>query len=222
MAIYGDEALVALVGQSGSGKTTLAKVIMGLHTQSDGVIYLEEKKVVHRGKDFYKRVQMIFQNPGESLSHRLSVLELVMEPLEVQGIGTKEQRREKSVRTIGEVELPQTERFLNTYPHHLSGGELQRVAIARALVLDPELLIADEPTAFLDASTGAKILKLLLNLQEHRGLSMLYITHDIAAARKVSDRIAVMLDGRIIEDGPSNEIVTKPKHNYTKAILTCI
>jgi peptide/nickel transport system ATP-binding protein len=211
---------VALVGQSGSGKTTLAKVIMGLYTPSDGMMYLEDKKVVNRGKDFYKRVQMIFQNPGESLSHRLSVLELVMEPLEVQRIGTNEQRQKKAIQTIGEVELPQTEAFLNTYPHHLSGGELQRVAIARALGLDPDLLIADEPTAFLDASVGAKILKLLLNLQERRGLSMLYITHDIAAARKISDRIAVMLDGQIIEEGPSNEIVTKPKQNYTKKLLS--
>lgn len=210
---------LALVGQSGSGKTTLAKTIMGLHSTYDGTISLESEKVANRSKDFYKRVQMIFQNPGESLSHRLSILELVVEPLEVQRIGTAEQRREKAIQTIGEVELPRTEAFLNTYPHHLSGGELQRVAIARALILDPDLLIADEPTAFLDASVGAKILKLLLNLQEHRGLSMLYITHDIAAARKVSDRIAVMLEGRIIEEGPSNEIVTVPKQDYTKRLL---
>ena len=211
---------LALVGQTGSGKTTLAKAIMGLYVPSDGVISLEDEEVVSRGKDFYKRVQMIFQNPGESLSHRLSVLELVMEPMEVQEIGTKEQRQEKAIQTIGEVELPQAEGFLNTYPHHLSGGELQRVAIARALVLDPDLLIADEPTAFLDASVGAKILKLLLNLQEQRGLSMLFITHDIAAARKVSDRIAVMLDGQIIEEGPSNKIVTAPKQSYTIELLS--
>ena len=210
---------LALVGQSGSGKTTLAKIIMGLHTPTDGSIYLEGSKITNRGKEFYKRVQMIFQNPGESLSHRLTVLESVMEPLEIQGTGTKEQRRDKAIQTIGEVELPRTEDFLNTYPHHLSGGELQRVTIARALVMDPDLLIADEPTSFLDASTGAKILKLLLNLQEHRGLSILHITHDIATARKVSDRIAVMLDGRIIEEGPSNEIVASPKQAYTKRLL---
>jgi len=210
---------LALVGQSGSGKTTLAKTIMGVYPQFDGTVYLEGEKVTSYGKDFYKRVQMIFQNPGESLSHRLSVLESVMEPLEIQAIGTEEQRREKAIQTIGEVELSRSDDFLHTYPHHLSGGELQRVAIARALVLDPDLLIADEPTAFLDASVGAKVLKLLLNLQEHRGLSMLYITHDIAAARKVSDRIAVMLDGRIIEEGPSNMIVTAPEQSYTQHLL---
>jgi peptide/nickel transport system ATP-binding protein len=216
--IEGGETL-ALVGQSGSGKTTLAKTIMGLYQPAGGDVYLGEAKVGNRGQDFYKRVQMIFQNPGESLSHRLSVLEAVMEPLEVQGIGTREERERKAIQVLGEVELAQTEGFLHRYPHHLSGGELQRVAIARALVLNPELLIADEPTAFLDASIQAKILKLLLNLQEQRGLAILYITHDIAAARKVSDRIAVMLDGRIVEEGLSSEMVTAPKHDYTRSLL---
>jgi len=210
---------LALVGQTGSGKTTLAKTIMGLHQPTEGDVYLEDAKVDNRGKDFYKRVQMVFQNPGESLSHRLSVLEAVMEPLDIQGIGTDEERKERAIQVLGEVELPQTRDFLNKYPHQLSGGEMQRLAIARALVLDPALLIADEPTAFLDTSVQAKILKLLLNLQEQRGLSMLYITHDIAAARKVSDRIAVMLDGRVIEEGPSSEIIAAPKQEYTKSLL---
>jgi peptide/nickel transport system ATP-binding protein len=213
---------LALVGQTGSGKTTLAKMIMGLHHPTKGTVYLEDVKVDDRGKDFFRKVQMVFQNPGESLSHRLSVLEAVMEPLEIQGIGTKEGRESKAIQVLGEVELPQTKDFLNKYPHHLSGGEMQRVTIARALVLDPALLIADEPTAFLDASVQAKILKLLLNLQEQRGLSLLYITHDIAAARKVSDRIAVMLDGRIIEEGSSNVIVTTPKQDYTKRLLDAV
>ena len=211
---------LALAGQTGSGKTTLAKTIMGLHQPDDGGVYLEEVRVDNRGKDFYKRVQMVFQNPGESLSHRLSVLEAVMEPLDIQGIGAKEERRKKAIQVLGEVELPQTGDFLNKYPHQLSGGEMQRLAIARALVLDPALLIADEPTAFLDASVQAKILKLLLNLQEQRGLSMLYITHDIAAARKVSDRIAIMLDGKITEEGPSNEIIAAPKQDYTRSLLS--
>lgn len=216
--IEGGETL-ALVGQSGSGKTTLAKTIMGLHRPTEGAVYLEDVKVGKRGKEFFKKVQMIFQNPGESLSHRLSVLEAVMEPLEIQGIGTREERESRAIQVLGEVELPQTTDFLNKYPHHLSGGEVQRVGIARALVLDPALLIADEPTAFLDASVQAKILKLLLNLQEGRGLSLLYITHDIAAARKVSDRIAVMRDGGIIEEGPSNEIVAAPRNAYTSNLL---
>jgi peptide/nickel transport system ATP-binding protein len=211
---------LALVGQTGSGKTTLAKTIMGLHQPTEGAVYLEDVRVDNRGKDFYKKVQMVFQNPGESLSHRLSVLEAVMEPLDIQRLGTREERKEKAIQLLSEVELPHTGDFLNKYPHQLSGGEMQRVAIARALVLDPILLIADEPIAFLDASIQAKILKLLLNLQEQRGLSILYITHDIAAARKVSDKITVMLDGKIIEEGTSNEIVAAPKQSYTKSLLS--
>lgn len=210
---------LALVGQSGSGKTTLARMIMGLAEADKGTVSLEGEEVGRRGKDFYRRVQMVFQNPGEALSHRLSVLESVREPLEVQGIGTKEERERKARRVIDEVELPTTEDFLNTYPHHLSGGEMQRVCIARALVLDPDVLIADEPTAFLDPSIQAKILKLLLSLQEQRGLTMLIITHDIAMARKVSDRIAVMSEGRIVEAGLSKDVLTAPRNPYTHMLI---
>lgn len=210
---------LALVGQSGSGKTTLAKTIIGVHSAECGEVLLEGTRVERRDRDFCKRVQMVFQNPGESLSHRLTVLDAVKEPLDVQGIGDRGERRDRAIRVLGEVELPQTEEFLGKYPHHLSGGELQRLAIARALVLEPELLIADEPTTFLDASVQAKILKLLLNLQEQRGLSMLFITHDIAVARKVSDRMAIMLEGKIVEAGPTTAVLAAPRHEYTRALL---
>jgi peptide/nickel transport system ATP-binding protein len=216
--IEGGETL-ALVGESGSGKTTLAKTIMGLYHPTGGSVYWEGAKIDSRRKDFYQRVQMIFQNPGESLSHRLSVLEAVVEPLDVQRIGTRQEREHKAIRVLEEVELPQTGEFLGKYPHQLGGGEVQRVAIARALVLEPKLLIADEPTSFLDASVQAKILKLLLNLQEQRGLSMLFITHDIALARKISDRMAIMIEGKIIEEGTSSQIVVAPKHSYTETLL---
>jgi peptide/nickel transport system ATP-binding protein len=209
---------LALVGESGSGKTTLAKLIMGLIEPTEGEIYLEDSPVSDRGKDFYRQVQMIFQNPGETLSHRLSVLELVREPLDIQEIGTKEERDRRARQVLKEVELPDTGAFLDEYPHHLSGGEMQRVAIARALVLRPRLLIADEPVAFLDSSLQAKVLKLLLNLQEQRGLSLLFITHDIAVARKISDSIAVMKDGKIIERGPATTIITSPAQGYTRKL----
>ncbi|MFP3879952.1 MAG: dipeptide ABC transporter ATP-binding protein [Dehalococcoidia bacterium] len=215
--IEGGETL-ALVGESGSGKTTMAKLIMGLIKPTEGEIYLEDSLVGNRGKDFYRQVQMIFQNPGESLSHRLSVLELVRESLDVQEIGTKDERDRIARQVLREVELPDSETFLNEYPHHLSGGEMQRVTIARALVLEPRLLIADEPVAFLDSSLQAKILKLLLRLQEQRGLSLLFITHDIAVARKISDRIAVMKDGKIVEQGPATRIFTAPGHAYTREL----
>ncbi len=210
---------LALVGQSGSGKTTLAKLITGMLEGDEGEVYLEGNRVDRRQKDFHGAVQMVFQNPGEALSHRLTVLEAVREPLEIQGIGTKEQRDERARKVIREVELPTTESFLDEYPHHLSGGELQRVNIARALVMNPKVLIADEPTAFLDSSVQAKILKLLLNLQEQRGLSMLFITHDIAVARKTSDRIAIMQEGGIVEEGPTSKVLATPSHPYTRSLL---
>lgn len=216
--LYEGETL-ALVGESGSGKTTLAKTIIGLFEPDQGEIFLEGEKVVQRKKDFYERVQMIFQHPGESISHRMNVYQAVKEPLDVQERGNEEEKLEAVRRVLDEVELPAGDDFLKKYPHHLSGGEAQRVAIARALVLNPKLLIADEPTSALDASVQAKILKLLLNLQEKRGLALLLITHDIALARKVSDRVAVMLKGCIVEEGPASEVISKPLHPYTKCLV---
>jgi peptide/nickel transport system ATP-binding protein len=210
---------VALVGESGSGKTTLAKTIMGLYQPDGGSVRYENGEIKDRDRDYFKCVQMILQNPGESLSHRLTVLESVKEPLDVQQIGNKEERNRKALKVIEEVELPVSEDFYDKYPHHLSGGEMQRVSIARSLILDPDLLIADEPTAFLDASVQAKILKLLLNIQDHRGLSILYITHDIAAACKVSDRIAVIHQGIIVEENTTGKIVRNPVHPYTQKLL---
>lgn len=213
---------VALVGQSGSGKTTLARCIMGLERADAGEVYLEGVKVDSRDKDFYKQVQMIYQNPGESISHRMTVREAVREPLDIQGGGDVGERERRVMRALAEVQLPATEEFADTYPHHLSGGETQRVAIARALVLEPKLIIADEPTAFLDPGVQAKILKLLLDLQERHGLSILFITHDIAVARKVSDRVAVMSQGRIVEEGPAVRVLSSPSHPYTRSLLAAV
>jgi peptide/nickel transport system ATP-binding protein len=210
---------LALVGQSGSGKTTLARMLSGILERDTGDISIETRKSGCQGKDFHRMVQLVFQNPGEALSHRLTVLEAVREPLEVQNIGTRKEQNEAAMKVIREVQLPTSSKFLDEYPHHLSGGELQRVNIARALVLNPQVLIADEPTAYLDSSIQAKILKLLMDLQENRGLSMLFITHDIAVARKISDRIAVMKDGRIIEQGLTSRIITSPVNSYTQSLL---
>ena len=218
LMLYEGETL-ALVGESGSGKTTAAKVVIGLFEATEGQIYLEGKQILGRDKNFYQRVQMIFQNPMEALSHRLSVRESVKEPLDVQKLGNREQRESMVRQILDEVELPSTETFLNKYPHQLSQGEAQRVGIARALILNPKLLIADEPTSALDASTQAKVVKLLLNLQEKRGVGMLFITHNLALARKISDRLAVMLKGNIVEEGPSNEVVSSPLHPYTEDLL---
>lgn len=210
---------LALVGQSGSGKTTLARMLAGILEPDMGEVFVERAKADQHEKDFHRTVQLVFQNPGEALSHRLTVMEAVREPLDIQDIGTREERETIARKAIAEVELPTNDKFLDEYPHHLSGGELQRVNIARALVLKPQILIADEPTAFLDSSIQAKILKLLMNLQENRGLSILFITHDIAVARKISDRIMVMQEGKIVEQGSTSQIVSSPSCSYTQSLL---
>lgn len=217
-SLYEGETL-ALVGESGSGKTTLARTIMGLYEAGGGEVSLDDGKYRPGERGFYKRVQMIFQNPGESISHRMNVLQAVKEPLDVNRLGTEEERLDRVRRVLEEVELPAEDGFLQKHPHHLSGGEAQRVAIARAMVLNPKVLVADEPTSALDASVQAKVLKLLLNLQDKRGLAMLLITHDIALARKVSDRLAVMLKGSIVEEGPAGEVTGNPLHPYTRSLL---
>ena len=220
LTLYEGET-IALVGESGSGKTTLAKTVIGLFEMDagEGEIRLEGEPLVRRDRDFYKRVQMIYQSPKESISHRMNVFEAVAEPLAVQKVGSSAERVSMVKRVLEEVELSSDDAFLKKYPHQISGGEAQRVAIARALVLNPKLLIADEPTSALDASVQAKILKLLLNLQEKRGLAILFITHDIALARKVSDRMAVMLKGKIVEEGPTSDVTTCPTHPYTMKLL---
>ena len=212
---------LALVGESGSGKTSLSKAIMGLYEADRGAMVLEGKRVEKRDPAFFSRVQMIFQNPRESVSHRMNALDAVLEPLRVQKKGSQEERIERAREVLALVELPVDDEFLKRYPHQLSGGEVQRVAIARALALGPKLLIADEPTSALDPSVQAKILKLLMNLQDRTGLAILFITHDIALARKVSDRMAVMHKGRIVEAGATNEILGRPSHPYTRRLVDC-
>jgi len=220
LSLYEGETL-ALVGESGSGKTTLSRAIMGLYEAERGAVVLEGHRVEKRDAAFFRHVQMIFQNPRESVSHRMDVLNAVIEPLLVQKKGNREERLQRAKEVLAMVELPVDDDFLKRYPHQLSGGEVQRVAIARALALGPKLLIADEPTSALDPSVQAKILKLLMNLQDQMGLAILFITHNIALARKVSDRIAVMHKGRIVEAGAANEILASPSHPYTRRLVDC-
>ena len=218
LTLYEGETL-AIVGESGSGKTTLAKTIMGLTPPTAGDIHLNGVKITERNPDFYQQIQLVFQNPKEALSHRLTVCQLIKEPLDIQKIGSETDRQTAVKKLLTEVELPTNDAFLHKYPHQLSGGEAQRVVIARALALNPKILIADEPTSALDASIQAKVIKLLLNLQENRGLAMLFITHDIALARKISDRIAVMQNGKIVEEGLTHLLIAAPTHQYTQKLL---
>jgi peptide/nickel transport system ATP-binding protein len=221
LTVYEGETM-AIVGESGSGKTTLSKIIMGIFREDSGTISLDGEKAGTRDAQFYRKVQMVFQNPRESISHRMNVLDAVLEPLQVQKLGSRDEQQKRAIDAIRNVELPVDHDFLARYPHQLSGGELQRVAIARALVLGPKLLIADEPTSALDPSVQAKILKLLMNLQEKMGLSILFVTHDIALARKVSDKMAVMQKGQIVEMGATNEVLGNPRHPYSIKLIECL
>ncbi len=213
----------ALVGESGSGKTTLGRVLAGIDRPEAGSVYFQGQDIQSLPAKDYKKtrrdLQMLFQNSGEALSHRLNVFELVEEPLIIQNEGSGQTRREAVYNALKWARLPVNDHFLQEYPHHLSGGELQRVAIARALVLEPRVLIADEPSASLDPSVQAKIIKLLLHLQNEKGFALFFITHDLALAARAGDRIGVMHSGRLVEEGPSAAIVQRPLHPYTRQLL---
>ncbi len=215
--------ILALVGESGSGKTTLAHILAGINQPTEGKVYFQDREIYslkgREKKDLRRRLQILFQNPQEAVSHRMMVHDLVEEPLEIQGIGDKETRVQGVKEALGLVGLPGDSFFLHKYPHELSGGELQRVTIARALVMKPKVLIADEPSASLDASVQAKMLKLLMHLQNEQGFALFLITHDLALAGKVGDRVAVMFLGKIVEEGPTSEVFRFPLHPYTELLL---
>lgn len=216
--LYEGETL-CVVGESGSGKTTLAKCIMGLEKIDHGKLFYCEEKI-HQNKGFYQQVQVIYQNPQASINRNFNVLTAVKEPLDIYKIGNEEEKKREVLKVLKEVNLPVEDAFLNQFPHELSGGESQRVAIARALILKPKLLIADEATSALDVSVQAKIMKLFMELQEKRGLTLLFITHDIALARKVSDKMIVLKNGEVVEEGRSAVMTNNPIHAYTKKLIS--
>jgi len=213
----------ALVGESGSGKTTLGRVLAGIDRPDTGRVFFQGREIHGLKAKEYKRIrrdlQMLFQNSGEALSHRLNVYDLVEEPLLIQGPGSADARSEAVYNALKWARLPVNNHFLQEYPHHLSGGELQRVAIARALVLEPKVLVADEPSASLDPSIQAKIIKLLLHLQNEKGFALFLITHDLALAARAGDRIGVMYSGHLVEEGPAGLLVHQPLHPYTQQLL---
>ena len=219
-------AIMALVGESGSGKTTIARTVVGLVKPTDGHVYFRGRDIFSlKGEEFkvYRRkVQMIFQDPAVSLNPRMKIGDQVKYPLDVNKIGTKEERVEKTMKVLKDVGLSPPEDFYNRYPHQLSGGQKQRVAIARALVLEPEILIADEPISNIDVSARAQILNLLQQLRDRLHLSILYITHDLSSAWAISDQVAVMYLGKIVEMAPTSEIFSNPLHPYTQALISAV
>jgi oligopeptide/dipeptide ABC transporter ATP-binding protein len=217
--------MLALVGESGCGKTTTAQSVLRLVRAEAGSIRFDgtDITVLSGGelRGLRRRMQIIYQDPYESLDPRFRVRATVEEPLIVHGIGTKEERRAEIVSALQLTGLDPPELFLDRYPHELSGGQRQRVAIASSLVLHPDLLVADEPVSMLDVSVRAGILAILDDLRR-RGLGILMITHDLSTAARFADRIAVMYLGRIVEEGPAREVVSNPKHPYTKALISVV
>lgn len=225
-----DGESLALVGESGSGKTTTGKLLVRLLDPTSGSIRMRidgyERDIAKlRGaelKGYRRHVQMIFQDPYESLNPRRTVYDTIAEPLVVQGIGDIAEREQLVAHYLELVGLTPPDTFMFRYPHELSGGQRQRVAIARALVVVPSFVVADEPTSMLDVSIRTGIMHLMQNLAEQMGVTYLYITHDLAVARYMSNDLAVMYLGKIVEQAETEEVLMKPLHPYTKALLSAV
>ena len=214
---------VGLVGQTGAGKSTLGMLLVRLLDVDSGSISFDGKDLLEaRGselKALRARIQMLFQDPFEAISGRLTVGQVIREPLDVQNVGDKRDRDEMVRQAIAECHLPHDDAFLSRHTHELSGGQLQRVALARALVLEPDLLIADEAVSMLDPSEQAKVIQLLKQLQIARGMAMVFISHDLSVVLRVSDRVLVLDQGRIVEEGRGRDILISPRHPVTRALL---
>jgi peptide/nickel transport system ATP-binding protein len=231
---------LGLVGESGCGKSTTGRMLTRLTDASSGRIFLTANgnaadgnaanenpvDVAHLDREgmrlFRKRVQMIFQDPYESMNPRRTIFDTVAEPLTVQRIGTVNDREEKVAELLKMVGLTPPDTFLFRYPHELSGGQRQRVAIARALVINPSFVVADEPTSMLDVSIRISIMDLMLKLADELDVSYLYITHDLAVARYMCDRIAVMYLGKIVELAEAEDLLANPLHPYSRALLSAV
>lgn len=218
--------VLGLVGESGSGKTTLGRTILGLVSASEGSVQFEGREVTKMSERqlrvLRREMQVVFQDPHASLNPAMTIAQLVEHPLQIHRIGTKAERRNRVAETLSTVGLDPPDQFMDKYPSDLSGGQKQRVVIARAIILNPVLLVADEPVSMLDMSVRAKILELMLYLKRELNLTYLYITHDLATAKFFCDRIAILYLGRVVEIGPSEAIYADPKHPYTKALLRAI
>ncbi len=215
---------LGLAGESGCGKSTLGKTIARLYKPTEGNIHFQGTNLAGMSrselKPFRREIQMIFQDPYESLNPRQTVANIVEEPFIIHKMGTREERRKWVTELLEQVGLPSV--AAQRYPFEFSGGQRQRIGIARALALKPKLIICDEPVSALDVSIQSQVLNLLMNLQQDLGLSYLFISHDLAVVKHISDRIAIMYLGKLVELGDSEAIYKNPRHPYTKSLISAI
>jgi len=216
----------SIAGESGCGKTTTGRLVARLIDPTEGRIYFGEREITSlKGEDLRRlrrHIQIIFQNPYASLNPRMKIGDNVGHPLEIHGLAYGEERRRLVMEMLERVGLQPASKFYNAYPHELSGGQRQRVAVARAMILKPDFIVADEPISMIDVSLRARILELMIQLKEELNLTYLFITHDLAVAKYISDRIAIMYLGKIVEMGSKEAIFSDPKHPYTEALLSAI
>jgi oligopeptide/dipeptide ABC transporter ATP-binding protein len=216
--------VVGLIGESGSGKTTFGRTLLQLYPPSGGRIYFDGRDVTGaRGqvlRDLRRRMQMVFQNPHSAVNRRKTIGDIVAEPLAIHALGDRRSRNERACELLDLVGLPGS--LTGRYPHEVSGGQLQRVGIARALALEPDFIVADEPTASLDVSIRAQVVNLLADLRVRLGLTLLFISHDLSIVSYLCERIAVMYLGKLVEVGPRTDVELQPLHPYTRALLSSI
>lgn len=223
--IYRGETL-GLVGESGCGKSTTGRTLIKLHDATDGKVIFDNVDIqnIKKRKDllrFNRRMQMIFQDPYASLNPRLKVMDIIAEGLDVHKLVSSSQERKNRVYELLET-VGLNKEHANRYPHEFSGGQRQRLGIARALAVEPEFIIADEPISALDVSIQAQVVNLMQRLQEEKGITFLFIAHDLSMVKYISDRIGVMYFGKLVELGPSDQIYKHPQHEYTKSLLSAI
>ncbi len=215
---------LGLVGESGCGKSTIARCIMRLYQATSGQIKLKGTDITHMSerqlRPLRRHAQIVFQDPADALNARMNIQQLIEEPLIIQQVGNRDERSQRVRELLDMVGLPQ--KSAQQFPHELSGGQRQRVGIARALALKPELLILDEALSALDVSIQSSIINLLLELQQELKLGYLFISHDISVVQHISDRIAVMYLGKIVEMAPSDELIAHPRHAYTQALFNAV